>query len=68
MRVEQKTHWHNGYPNQVIAHQKRACDGFIELFKLVAPTIDLMGFKVFNLFRDSSMNCFPFEDLEEVIK
>jgi len=67
LRVEHFTHWHSGYPKQTYYEQKektiRFRDGFMEFSK----TIKSLGFNVVNLFRDSGINCFEFDDIDAVL-
>jgi hypothetical protein len=67
LRVEQFTHWHSGYPEQTYFEQKektiRFRDGFMEFSKAIKS----LGFRVINLFRDSGINCFEFDDVDEVL-
>ena len=56
--------WHEKYPVQ---QSDNVYNTFIKNFQWAAPIIKRRGIRVINLYRNSGLKMFPFDDLENVI-
>lgn len=67
-RRPNKTHWHEGYPNQDADRFNGKLKLFGELFAKFAPTIQKAGVDVVSLNPDGDLECFPKDELLKVLK
>ena len=61
------THWHKGYPNQILVNLRKKFLTYIESFEKFAPVFKQMRVNVINLNRDSGIRCFNFGDLVDIL-
>ena len=67
MHAKEKSHWHDGYPNRDLAEFNRKLGKYKEELEGIAPAIAETGVEVINLNPESSLKCFPFKTVDEVL-
>jgi hypothetical protein len=68
MTVKESTHWHAGYPDQQLRIQKTRVERYAEGFNKIASELRTNGIKVYNLNKDSGLNCFIKVGIESAIR
>lgn len=62
-----QTHWHAGYDYRVRYGQHNYLQ-WAQFFHMISGVLHLRGVKVFNCSERSSIRCFPFANIDEVIR
>jgi hypothetical protein len=65
--VKKKTHFHDGYSHQRFEQLESVLPKFAKDFTSFAGVIYEQGIKVVNLNMDSALNCFPKEDIRNIL-
>jgi len=66
-RQKRRTHWHDGYVNQRFEALEAVLPKFAKEFSTFADTIQKQGIEVVNLNPDSALECFPKEDIRNIV-
>ena len=65
--AKKKTHWHEGYKHQKIDSVKNILPKFIKEFESFSSIINKQKISVVNLNQDSALNCFPKDDIRNIL-
>jgi len=60
---ENKTHWHGGYPDKIIAEFKQKLGDYRKEIEELVPLFEQVGVQIFQTNKDSALQCFPIIDL-----
>jgi hypothetical protein len=67
MKMKVQSHWHDGYPGQLLEPLAVKLQSYRELLEKFAPLIKNLGINVINLNPDSAVTCFPFDTIDNVL-
>ena len=65
---KERTHCHDGYPNQDFRKFVKRLEKFRVEFEEFAPIIEKEGIKVVNLSKNSALECFSKDSIENILK
>jgi hypothetical protein len=68
MKVSTKSHWHDGYPNRNLKDFANKLTSYRDEINRLVSLINELGVDIYNLNPDSALRCFPFADLNKVLK
>ena len=68
MKIESKTHWHSGYPNQNAEKLRNRLLIFKKQFEEFANPIKKLGIDIVNLNPNSALSCFKICSPSTVLK
>lgn len=66
MQCTNKTHWHNGYPEQDITEFQDKLKRYCKEIENLSSEWESIGAKIVNLNRFSSLKCFKFDNLKNI--
>jgi hypothetical protein len=67
--TEDKTHWHEGYPNRsTIESFTKNLEKYRKIIEEYAPKIEAAGIQVVNLSPSSALKCFPQDTISNILK
>jgi len=68
MRADLRSHWHEGYADRDMVHFRNKLAQYCTEITSLEPILTDHNVQVINLNRNSNLKCFPFDDLENVLK
>jgi len=64
---KKKMHWHDGYSHQRFGSLEKTLPKFMKTFERFSSIIRKQGISVVNLNPDSALNCFPKEEISNIL-